>query len=77
VFLSQRTAPLAPQVAVAQMDAADEKLLQEIDRSLDQLEENGSLADYDSWSASYLETAFEELPQAHEPKPDQKGRGPL
>jgi hypothetical protein len=77
VFLSKRTSPLAPQVDVAQIDAADDKLLQEIDQSLSQFEENGSLADYDSWFASYLETAIQELPQAPAPKPAQKGRGPL
>jgi predicted anti-sigma-YlaC factor YlaD len=77
LFLSQHTSPLVPQIDTAQIDAADDKLLQDIEQSLSQLEENGSLADYDSWSGAYLETAIQELPQAPASKPAQNGRGPL
>jgi hypothetical protein len=77
VFLSQYTSPLMPKMDAAKIDAADDKLIQEIDQSLSQLDENGSLADYDSWSGVYVDTAIQELPQAPVPEPAQNGRGPL
>jgi hypothetical protein len=78
VFLSQHASPPAPKIDAAQIDTSDDKLIQEIDQSLSQLEENESLADYDSWSGTYFEAATPELPRAPEPLPPQeKGRDTL
>ena len=77
VFLSHRSSPFAPQIDTVQIDVADDMLLLEIDQSLSQLQENESLADYDSWSAAYLRIAIQELPKAPASKPAQKEGGPL
>jgi hypothetical protein len=76
LFLRQPSSPLVPQTISSQMDAFDDKLIQEIEQSLSQLDENESLADYDSWSGLYFETSNQESPQPPKTKPAHKGRGP-
>jgi hypothetical protein len=77
LFLKPIPAPVSPQGESSQIDAQDDKLLQQIELSLRQPYEDESLADYDSWSGPYFEFSGQELSQPAASTPSQNKRGPL